>query len=101
MNQTEKQNHREENEMERVHEFDFCGDGYHVVWTGSVWVSPHNGQQHSSVSSAVTAELTHTIRASGDDPADYEDDIQDCIDEARGGELSPEIPSQMGMTADG
>lgn len=63
--------------------FDFFGDSLTVTWTGSVWVSPSNGQQHSRLAGAVRAECEAYIAAGGDDPADYEAEIAAAIETAR------------------
>lgn len=46
---------------------DVCGDTLAITWTGSAWVSPVNGQQHSAAESAMRVELEHYLSACGDD----------------------------------
>jgi hypothetical protein len=67
--------------------FDFFGDVLAVNWTGSVWVSPVNGQQHARPAAAVRAECEAYLQAGGNDPADYADAIQDAIGAAESGGL--------------
>ena len=47
---------------------DAFGDTLEITWDGNVWVSPVNGQQHSSRRDAMEAELRAYYSASGDDP---------------------------------
>ena len=65
--------------------FDFCGDKLKVTWTGSVWVSPSNGQQHSRIGGAVRQECEAYLRAGGDDPAELGAAIEAAIDDVKGG----------------
>lgn len=51
----------------QVKTVDVCGDVLTVEWTGSVWVSPHNGQQHSRAEQAMRSELEAYFAACGDD----------------------------------
>ncbi len=44
-----------------------CGDVLGIYWTGSVWVSPCNGQQHSSARAAMRAEIERYYTDCGDD----------------------------------
>lgn len=46
---------------------DVCGDRLSVRWDGNVWVSPHNGQQHSRDTQAMRSELVAYFRTCGDD----------------------------------
>ena len=48
------------------------GDTLEVIWDGTVWMSPHNRQQHSTSREAMEAELRVYYRACGDDPDDLE-----------------------------
>lgn len=57
---------------------DVFGDILTVCWDGNVWVSPCNGQQHSSATEAMRQELTRYMRDCGED-ADSED-IQEKIE---------------------
>lgn len=50
-----------------------CGDVLTVMWDGNVWVSPANGQQHSTVRAAMRAELAHYLVASGERIPSYDD----------------------------
>lgn len=63
--------------------FDFFGDSLTVTWTGSVWVSPSNGQQHSRLSGAVRAECESYLSACGADAAAEADAIESAIEAAR------------------
>ena len=54
-----------------------CGDVLEIHWTGSVWVSPHNGQQHSRDTQAMRSELEAYFRSCGDDLDD--EDVQQSI----------------------
>lgn len=47
---------------------DVFGDSLEVNWDGNVWISPVNGQQHSSSRAAMETELRAYFRSSGDDP---------------------------------
>jgi len=49
-----------------------CGDELAVCWDGNVWVSPHNGQQHSRAEHAMRSELEAYFMACGDDVEDEE-----------------------------
>lgn len=51
---------------------DVFGDTLDVEWTGSVWVSPSNGQQHPRVEDAMRHELEQYYMACGDDIDDPE-----------------------------
>lgn len=44
-----------------------CGDVLAVERAGSVWVSPVNGQQHSSARDAMRAEIEAYLSACGED----------------------------------
>jgi hypothetical protein len=61
-----------ENEMKTKKAVDVCGDKLTVAWDGNVWVSPHNGQQHSRAEHAMRSELEAYFRSCGDDIEDEE-----------------------------
>ena len=63
--------------------FDFFGDSLTVTWTGSVWISPCNGQQHSRLAGAVRAECESYLSACGADAAAEADAIESAIEAAR------------------
>lgn len=62
----------------------FCGDEISVNWTGSVWTSPSNGRQHSSVRNAMMDELLAYCSAggSGDEYDDLPEHLQVQIENA-------------------
>ena len=49
---------------------DVYGDKLKVRWDGNVWVSPHNGQQHSRSTDAMRSELEAYFLACGEDVED-------------------------------
>ena len=51
------------------------GDELCVNWTGSVWVSPCDGQQHSSDRQAMRTELEAYFSACGEDVEEMADEI--------------------------
>lgn len=55
-----------------------CGDELRVHWDGNVWVSPHNGQQHSRATHAMRSEIEAYFIACGEDIDD--EAISDQID---------------------
>lgn len=57
---------------------DVFGDKLAVHWDGNVWVSPHNGQQHSRAEHAMRSELEAYFWACGDDIED--DEVAEQID---------------------
>lgn len=63
-------------------EFDFFGDTLVVHWDGNVWLSPSNGQQHSTIGEAVRAECVAYLRSCGDESNDFADAISCAIDDA-------------------
>lgn len=63
--------------------FDFFGDSLAVEYTGSVYVSPATGQQHSRLSGAVRAECESYLSACGADAAAEADAIESAIEAAR------------------
>lgn len=42
------------------------GDTLAVKYVGSMWVSPHNGQQHPTARKAMTEEVTAYLRSCGE-----------------------------------
>lgn len=44
-----------------------CGDKLEIEWNGNVWVSPINGQQHSSARDAMRTELEKYMLSCGKD----------------------------------
>lgn len=53
---------------QRTESVDVFGDSIEIHYDGNMWVSPHNGQQHSDASDAMRSELAAYYLASGDDP---------------------------------
>ena len=58
--------------MSETKTVEIFGDTLKIEWNGNVWVSPVNGQQHSSSRDAMETELRAYYRASGDDPDEQE-----------------------------
>ena len=54
--------------------FNFANEELSVQSVGPMWVSPCNGQQHTSLDGAVRAECVRLVRDSGGDPEDT-----DCV----------------------
>lgn len=46
------------------------GDVLEVRYNGNMWVSPHNGQQHSRAEYAMRSEIEAYYSSCGDDPKD-------------------------------
>lgn len=56
------------------------GDELKINWTGSVWQSPTNGQQHSSRKDAMRAELEAYMSACGENIEEKSDEIEDMLE---------------------
>jgi hypothetical protein len=57
------------------------GDILTVEWTGSVWESPCNGQQHARRNDAMRAELERYLRDCGEDTDAMEEEIEGYLSE--------------------
>lgn len=55
------------------------GDILTINWTGSVWVSPYNGQQHGRATDAMRAEIAAYLLSCGEDVD--EDDVNELLAE--------------------
>lgn len=61
-------------------EFKFRNEQYFIEWTGSAWVSPCNGQQHSNMWSAIESECRYAQIADGDGDDEVDIDSVELID---------------------
>lgn len=60
----------------------FLGESYvvPVEWTGSVWYRGDNGEQSADRFKLVRGWCETLVREGGDDPDDYEDEIDRAIE---------------------